>query len=328
MIQLMQEAEYDKAIELGEKLVAQNPDNSQAYRFLLQSAIAKGEGEKYSAKYQGLVQANPDIAGYHFAIGFIKANFEDYDVATLELQRAIELNPQIEHAHYMLGAIYLNSGYSGADPEKALSEWQKEEQLNPQSLGALQVYASRADYYLRTGNGDAAEKDYEKMAMYAFAPGDREGARNRINQIRSLRDELARLEAEAKSNPDNPDTLFQLGIIQYNNAKMKYAIETWQKAAKLDPNNANLRNYLGKALLETRHLEDAVQHLQKAIELDPNMPAVYYNLAIAEESLGKTTMAVEHYKKYIELYPMAPALEEIKQRIAILEGNAGTAEEG
>ena len=327
LIQLMQSGEYEKAIALGEKLVAENRDNSQAHRFLLHSAISKGSGEEYRAKYQELIKNNPDVAGYHFGLGYIDANMGDNDAAMPELEKALELNPQIEYAHYLLGSIYLNPAYSGANPEKGLEEWKKEVELNSQSLGALQVYTARADYYLRIGNADDAEKDYERIAMYAFAPGDRESARQLITQIRTLRDELARLEAEVRDNPDDATIHYQLGILQYKNAKLKEATETWQQAAEIDPNDANIRNYLGKALLEQGRREEAIQHLQKAVELDSKIPAVYYNLAVAEESLGKTTLAVEHYKKYIELNPAASTVDEIKKRIAVLEA-ATAGEEG
>ena len=326
LIQLLQENKHDEAIELAEKLVAEDPNNSQAYRFLIQAVTAKGETEKYRTKYQDLIAANPNVAGYHFALGYVHTNMQDLDAAVPEFQKAIELNPSIEYAHFMLGWIHMMQ--PDADYEKALAEWKKEEQLNPQSLGALQVYTTRADYYLRIGNAEDAEKDYEKIAMYAFAPGDRESARQLITQIRSLRDEMARLEAEAKNKPDDPDVHYQLGILQYKNSRVKEAIETWLKAVELDAENAELRNYLGKALLEEGRHEEAARQLQKAIELNPNMPTVYYNLAVAEEFTGETALAVEHYKKYIELNPMAPKLEAAKQRVATLEGEIDAGEQG
>ncbi len=328
LIKLMQDGEYDAAIEFGEKLVKQNPDNSQAHRFLLSSAMNKGMGEEYRAKYEELVKANPTTAGNRFGLGYILTNLGNFDAAVLEFEKALELNPEIEHAHYMLGSIYMRPDYANADPEKALSEWEKEVQLNPQSLGALQVYTARADYYLRMGEAEGAEKDYEKIAMYAFAPGDRESARTLITRIRALRDELARLEAEAREKPDDPGVHYQLGIVQYNNAKIREAIETWQRASELNPTDANTRNYLGKALLEEGRKEEAIEQFQKVIELDPNMAAAYYNLAVAEESVGKTAMAAEHYKKYLELNPVAPMADQIKQRITVLEGETATEEKG
>lgn len=324
----MQDGEHDAAIALGEKLIKQNPDNSQAHRFLLHSAINKGAEEEYRTKYREHVKANPGIAGYHFGLGYIDTNLGDFDAAVPEFEKALELNPQIGHAHYMLGSIYMRPDYAKADLDKGLSEWEEEERLNPQSLGALQVYTARADYYLRIGDAEAAEKDYERIAMYAFAPGDRESARTLITRIRTYRDELARLEAEARDKPDDPVIHYQLGIVQYKNGKVKEAVETWQRASELDPANAEIRNYLGKALLEEGRQEEGVQQLQKAVELEPNMPAAYYNLAVAEESLGKAAMAAEHYRKYIKLNPVSPMVEQIEQRIAVLEGETATEDEG
>ncbi len=328
LVQLFQEAKYDEAIALAEKLVKANPDDSQAHRFLIKSAVAKGEQEKYKARYQELVQTKPEVAGYHFALGYLYSQTQDFDAAMQELEKSIELNPGIGYARYTLGWIYLQPEYEGMDLEKALAKWKEEEQLDPKSFGALQVYADRADYYVRIGDAEGAEKDYEKISMYAFAPGDRTGAKTLITRIRSLRDELARLKAEAKENPEDPKIRLDLGILQYKNGKVKEANETWLEAVRLDPDNATLRNYLGKGLLEDGRYEEAVEHFEKAAELDPTITTVYYNLAVAEEFIGKTGEAIAHYKKYVELNPMAPRLDEVKQRVATLEGGSGVKEEG
>jgi tetratricopeptide (TPR) repeat protein len=321
LIQLNQERSYDKAIALAEKLIAENPDTAQAYRFLLQAAEATGKTDEYRKRYAELAQANPGIAGYHFALGYANVQKGDIEAALENFQTAVKLNPRIEYAHYMLGWIYINPDFPGKDPAKALAEWKKEEELDPQSLGALQVYTARGDYYLRRGDADDAEKDYEKITMYGFAKGDIESAREIINFIRELRDKLAELEAAAKERPDDPEAWFQLGVLQYKNAMRTKAIESWQKAVELDPDRVDdLRVYLGKALLEEKRYEEAAEQLQKAIELQPNIPTAYFNLAITEEFLGKTGLAIEHYKKYIALNPMAPRLDEVKQRIATLEG--------
>lgn len=319
IIQLYQQEKYDDVIALAEKLTSKNPNDSEAYRFLVRSAFAKGELDKYKEKYQQLVQANPNTAGYHFALGYTYTYLDNYDDAVKEMQKALELNPSLEYAHYVLGWVYLFKT-PGADREKGLAEWKKEEEIDPKSLGALQVYTDRADYNLRLGNAEAAEKDYENIAIYAFAPGDISAARQRIGQLRALRDELAKLEADVKDSPDNAQLRLQLGVLQYKNSKMKEAIQTWQKGVELDPKNVEMRNYLGKVLLESQRFADASLQFQKVIELDPKMVMAYYNLAEAENQMGKTKKAVEHYKKYIELNPMTPKLDEVKQKIATLEG--------
>ncbi len=323
LIQLLQQGKYDDTIALAERLTAANPDDSEAHRFLVRAAIKKNELEKYREKYEQLVQQNPQAAGYHFGLGYLYVQLGDFEKGLAELQKANELNPSLEYVNYVIGWVNVNSKFDGADKEKGLAAWKKEEQLNPKSLGALQVYSDRANYYLRTGDMDAAEKDYEKITIYAFAPQDIAGAKTYISQIRTLRDELARLEADVKDKPDDAEARMQLGILQYKNGKIDEAIATWTNAVELAPDNVEIRNYLGKALLEKEKYAEAAEHFQKAVKLDPNMPTAYYNLAVAQEYLGQVKPAIENYKKYIEMNPMAPKLDEVKQRISTLESSSG-----
>ena len=328
LIQLMQEGKNDEAIALGKKLTDKNPDNTQAHRFLLRSAFAKNETEKYRKIYEDLTMEKPNVAGYHFGLGYILIQLEDLDSALAEFQKAVELNPDIEYAHYMIGWVYGDLRYSGRDQEKRLAEWKKEEQLNPRSLGALQVYANRAEYYLLAGDPDGAIKDYEKVANYGFARDDIKDARDRITRIRALKDELARMEAEVRSKPDDPERRFELGKVQYNNGMIKEAIETWTKAVEMDPENAATRNFLGKGLIENGQHAEAVEQLRKAIELDPTLSIAYYNLAVVEDLLGNADNAIELYSKYIELVPMTPKLNVVKQRIEELKEAVGSEQEG
>jgi tetratricopeptide (TPR) repeat protein len=328
LIKLSQSGKHDEVIELAEKFIAVNPDNSQAHRFLVESAVARNEGEIYREKYQKLAEANPTVAGYRLALGYVNLTLGDLDTALAELRKAIKLNPNIEYAHYLIGWIYIVPRYSETSAEKGLAEWEKEIQLNPRSLGALQVYAVRADYHLRVSDADAAIEDYQKVAMYGFARDDIKDARGLISRIRNLRDELARLEAEVKNNPDDVKTRLDLGKLQYKNSMVKEALETWQEASDLDPDNAEIRNFLGKSLIEEGRHEEAVEQLQKAVELDPSLTASYYNLAVAEDYLGRTLQAIEHYGKYIELNPMAPKLDTARQRISELREKTGEKDEG
>lgn len=322
LIRLSQEGKYDEAIALAEKLIAKNPDDAEAHRFLVRAERAKNELDKAREKYEKEVEANPQTAGYHFGLGYILVQLGEYEKGIAEVQKALELNPSLEYAHFVLGWTYIMPNWSGTDPEKGLAEWKKEEERDPKSLGALQVYSDRADYSLRKGDIDTAEKDYEKITIYGFAPGDISSAREYITRIRTLRDELAKLEADVKDKPDDADVRLKLGVLQYKNGKIDDAIATWTKAAELAPDNVDVRNYLGKALLEKKDYAKAEEQFKKVLEVDGNMATAYYNLAVTEEYLGQPQAALANYKKYIELNPMAPKLDEVKQRISTLEGAA------
>jgi tetratricopeptide (TPR) repeat protein len=327
LIKLFQEKKYDETTALAEKLIAGNPDDAQAHRFLIRSARNNNTLGACKEKYVKLVAEHPDVAGYHLGLGYVDVQLEEHENGLAELEKAVALNPSLEYAHYVIGWTHLKSNYAGADREQGLAAWKKEEALNPKSLGALQVYSDRADYYLRIGDSNSAENDYEKITLYAFAPGDVSGARDYISKIRTLRDELARLEADVKDKPEDASLRLKLGVAQYNNGKVDEAVTTWLKASELDPKDVDTRNYLGKALLDKQRYAEAAEQFRKVLELDGNAATAYYNLAVTQEYLGRPEAALENYRKYVEMNPMAPKLDEVKQRITNLEASA-TVKEG
>ena len=83
------------------------------------------------------VRLNPNFAAAHVQLGILHAEEREYPKAIAEYQRAIQIDPQLEEAHFRLGQAYRQTG----DVEKSKEELRIHQQLAQQS--AQQVERER-----------------------------------------------------------------------------------------------------------------------------------------------------------------------------------------
>ncbi|MBI2628985.1 tetratricopeptide repeat protein [Candidatus Pacearchaeota archaeon] len=105
-------------------------------------------------------------------------------------------------------------------------------------------------------------------------------------------------------NPDNPDALHLLGVIDFQQGKHDEAIDFIKKAINLKPNVALYYNNLGMIYDIINNEEESVKNFQIALKLNPNYPnayLAYYNLGVYFNEIENFEMALEHYNRSIEL---------------------------
>ena len=100
-------------------------------------------------------------------------------------------------------------------------------------------------------------------------------------------------------------------------ARLRKAVEYFQRAVKIVPDFGSARNNLGRTYLEMERPADALPHLQQAAVLSPRDPIVQTNLASAFAALGRFEEARAFLERALQLSPdYQPArsqLESLKQ---------------
>ncbi len=81
------------------------------------------------ALLKSAIRGNPKFAAAHLQLGILRAEERDYANAIAEYQRAIQIDPQLEEAHFRLGQAYRQAG----EPEKSKEELRIQQQLAKQS---------------------------------------------------------------------------------------------------------------------------------------------------------------------------------------------------
>jgi len=115
-------------------------------------------------------------------------------------------------------------------------------------------------------------------------------------------------------DPDDPASLYLLGILRYRQEKLDEALDALSRSAQLNSTNPGTQNYLGCVLADKGMRPAAETALRKALQIEPDYPDAHYNLAFiyATEKPPSPELARWHYKRAVNLgHPKSPKLEAI-----------------
>ncbi|MBN4664556.1 tetratricopeptide repeat protein [Pandoraea nosoerga] len=102
------------------------------------------------------------------------------------------------------------------------------------------------------------------------------------------------LEAEVKNHPDDPDLLYQYGMVAELNKHYDVMEKAMRRVMATQPDNAQAYNALGYSLTERNtRLPEALKLLQKASALSPEDPYIMDSLGWVKYRLGDKQQALE-----------------------------------
>jgi tetratricopeptide (TPR) repeat protein len=110
-----------------------------------------------------------------------------------------------------------------------------------------------------------------------------------------------RLQAWLVTQPEDPDTLFTLGLIEKRKGNFAQAKEYYQRAISQSPPFSEAYSNLGNVHLARKETTAAITSYEKAVNLDPMKAAYHYNLsrAYTEEAFlsGKKDQALQRARE-------------------------------
>lgn len=86
--------------------------------------------------------------------------------------------------------------------------------------------------------------------------------------------------AKLKANPNDAETLRQLGNIYYDGQAYPQAIDYYSKSLQIDPKNPDVITDLGTAYWYTGDPDKAIDDFHKSLAIRPNHPGTMFNLGI------------------------------------------------
>jgi len=127
-----------------------------------------------------------------------------------------------------------------------------------------------------------------------------------------------------KVDPNNFNTLAQLGNLYYDHQVYPDAIEYYNRALAVRPNEVNVRTDLGTALWYSGFPEKAIAEYEKSLSVDPMHVNTLFNMGVVKlEGVKDPAGAITSFEKLLTTNPSpaqrAKAMELIaraKQQLA------------
>ncbi|HHM24153.1 MAG TPA: tetratricopeptide repeat protein [Bacteroidetes bacterium] len=244
---------FPEAVECFRDALRWDPENVDAVINLARAYYLTelfDEAVSTLRRYEDRFGTFPDV---QFWLGAAYLGMQEFPRAIQHLERALEINPHYDAAHFLLGKTYVSSLAHSYETEelipgplrqkKALGHLQRAIDLNPLYNQAATRQAMKE---IQNGRYDVALEKLEEVELFPKEVENHFDERFYLDFLfggKSKDDELIenyirQLQQRLKEHPDFPDLHNQLGVaylIQCRNMFLK-AMEQFRKALKLNPN--------------------------------------------------------------------------------------------
>jgi len=188
-----------------------------------------------------------------------------FDLAILDYDRALDINPRLTEAYYNRGNAYGKRGQY----DQAISDFTKALDINPKLADA---YYNRGIAYFEKRQYDQAISDYNKALQI---------------------------------NPKYADAYINRGRAYGRKGEHDQTISDCNKALEINPRLAEAYNNRGFAHYNKGQYDQAILDYNKALEIDPKYVLSYGNRGLAYETKGQYDQAISDYNKTLEIEPRA-----------------------
>lgn len=116
------------------------------------------------------------------------------------------------------------------------------------------------------------------------------------------------------------DKLLQQGFEAYSRGRYREAITKYQGAVNADPDNSEAYALLGLAYLDSGNDDLAESSLEAAIRLNPRFADAHRYLGMLYARRGDKPRAIASFNEYLSLRPNGPTSDDVRRRVATLQG--------
>jgi tetratricopeptide (TPR) repeat protein len=238
------------------------------------------------------------------------------DRAMAEYEKAIAINPALEHPYNNLGFDYYKKGRY----DDAIASYEKALAINPNYAKAfynlsLAYYAEKMFDESIAAYEKAVRLDPDLAGVYRNLGKALANACNNRGQslhLQGMFDEaIASYEKALALNPASAEAYNNAGLAYYAKNMFDQAIASYEKALAINPGIAAAHINAGLALHAQEMLDEAIARYEKALAINPGIAEAYYNMGRAYYEKGNYRQAKDCFDKASARgYNIDPALWE------------------
>jgi tetratricopeptide (TPR) repeat protein len=276
----LKEENFKKAIIRFDKVIEQNPENSDAFNNKGNTLFELGWHEESARYIYKSLELNPENANALNNRGRILAISENYTEAVEYYNKALKIDKRHTKA-------WNNKGIAMANLAKLTDE---------------QKYFSEAekcyDEANRIDRGKFVDAINNKAMLYV----------SRHNFVKA--DEL--VDASLKINESNQETMDKKGIVLLHLQKYDEALSWFKKATENNPENKVSRYHMGNVYMQLKKYDEAIECFDESLKDNLDFAEAHNAKASALFNKGNQKEATKEVKRAIEIKPsLAVANENI-----------------
>jgi tetratricopeptide (TPR) repeat protein len=297
MIYFQRFANYDKSIELFERIVSVQRRHNLALIYLGSIYALKGNIEKSIYYYDQVYRYYPMLIGKYVQLGMLLEENKQPDAALRVYRKVLGLQPNNTEAQKLLELLV--SRTLGRDA--ILAQYRDIAQEYPDSADVQQLYATKL---IAFGKYDDASKQLEKVLR--LEPEDVESyvKLGAIALIQGRQEEARQFfDKASEAESGNIETFLRIGDLLRSYKQYENAIVYYQKAAEIEPTSVAARSRIAETYRDLKQYEKAEGILQKLLAEQPNNAQLNATLGDLYQEEEKNDLAIEAYKKALELAP-------------------------
>jgi tetratricopeptide (TPR) repeat protein len=275
-------ASYTKQLEL-------DPDSVGAVRYRGDVYRKLGLAEEAIADYTKALAASSNDAQHLVYRGIAKLfGTEKLQEAIADFDRAIEIDP-----HASDDRVYLYRGLAHLRLEhndEGNEDYETYTELQPDDFESDDIFTNATFKYLAMPNPKTAEEFLER--------GDK------LKEIGYAQAAVFDYQRAAKLDPQNPDPLFELGLLYRSMEFYETAIDVLKKCVTVDDRYHQAFYQLAEFMrVDLDQNTESIPYYEKAIALKPDYSLAYGSLGVAKRDTGDKRAALAHLSRAIELNP-------------------------
>jgi tetratricopeptide (TPR) repeat protein len=294
-------AKVTRGREIVEGVLERQPSHPSGLMVKAKIDLAEEKVDDAIAALRAAIDVDPELSQAHYILGTALSLQGEKTAARTELARALEIDAGLLEARRVLARVHA----SLYEHEYSIEEGRRYLRERPDSVDTRILVAQSLVILNRTDEALAeldqiAEEDRSVDVLFAMGRvhlrnGDREVARDFMTRALEV-------------NPTHHDILRNLLRLDRQEGRFAESVTRINAAVATEPENARLRLLVGVVALIDKRPADAEAAFKKAIEIDPTDVAGYEHLARLFARTGRLPEAVKTYEDAVKVRPNDPNL--------------------